>query len=93
MQHTTHLQNPTHSSPFPTLPCHVAQHIKEHFADDVSKLAEGGYDDWLQQPLSALAGIVLADQFTRCAAVLCQPAVHTTVARGRGCAGCAESMQ
>lgn len=41
------------------------QYIKDHFAADVSKLAAGEYNDWLQQPLAALAGIVLADQFTR----------------------------
>eukprot|EP00775_Hariotina_reticulata_P008910 gene8908-9087_t len=43
----------------------VDQYIKDHFTRDVEALAAGQYDNWLQQPCSALAGIVLADQFTR----------------------------
>lgn len=43
----------------------LVQHIKDHFADDIKELASGAYDGWLQQPLSAVAGIILADQFTR----------------------------
>lgn len=43
------------------------QYITEHFSDDISKLGSGGYEDWLQTPLNAVAGIILADQFTRCA--------------------------
>jgi uncharacterized protein (DUF924 family) len=42
-----------------------SQYIKDHFTGDVEALAAGQYDTWLQQPHSALAGIVLADQFTR----------------------------
>lgn len=41
------------------------QRIKDHFADDIKELASGAYDGWLQQPLSAVAGIILADQFAR----------------------------
>jgi hypothetical protein len=54
----------SHASQFFVYVC--LQNIKDHFAADVSKLAAGEYEDWLQQPLAALAGIVLADQFTRC---------------------------
>lgn len=43
----------------------VLQYITEHFAADISTLVAGGYDDWMQQPMAAVAGIVLADQFTR----------------------------
>lgn len=43
----------------------VDQHIKDNFGEDISNLAAGSYDDWMHQPLAALAGIVLADQFTR----------------------------
>jgi uncharacterized protein (DUF924 family) len=46
-------------------PCACLQHIKDHFSNDINKLAAGSYDDWMQQPLAAVAGIVLADQFTR----------------------------
>jgi len=43
----------------------LVQRIKDHFADDIKELASGAYDGWLQQPLSAVAGIILADQFAR----------------------------
>ncbi|KAF6254051.1 hypothetical protein COO60DRAFT_1543504 [Scenedesmus sp. NREL 46B-D3] len=43
----------------------VDQYIKEHFSTDVKAMRAGRYDSWQQQPLSAVAGIVLADQFTR----------------------------
>jgi uncharacterized protein (DUF924 family) len=31
----------------------------------VEAMRAGSYDSWQQQPLSVLAGIILADQFTR----------------------------
>lgn len=43
----------------------VDQYIKEHFSADVEAMQAGRYDSWQQQPLSAVAGIILADQFTR----------------------------
>jgi uncharacterized protein (DUF924 family) len=43
----------------------VDQYVKDHFTADVEAFKAGEYDDWLQQPYSALAGIILADQFTR----------------------------
>eukprot|EP00882_Tetradesmus_deserticola_P034939 GHRQ01040291.1.p1 GENE.GHRQ01040291.1~~GHRQ01040291.1.p1 ORF type:complete len:127 (+),score=48.70 GHRQ01040291.1:210-590(+) len=43
----------------------VDQYIKQHFSADVEAMRAGSYDSWQQQPLSAVAGIVLADQFTR----------------------------
>jgi uncharacterized protein (DUF924 family) len=44
----------------------LAQAITDAFSNDVAQLAAGAYDSWLQEPLSAVAGIILADQFTRC---------------------------
>lgn len=43
----------------------LLQYIKEHFSADVEAMQAGRYDSWQQQPLSAVAGIILADQFTR----------------------------
>lgn len=50
---------------FCSFPTFIVQYIKDNFAGDVSTLAAGGYDEWLSHPLAAVAGIVLADQFTR----------------------------
>jgi hypothetical protein len=43
----------------------LLQYITEHFSSDVEAMRAGSYDSWQQQPLSAVAGIILADQFTR----------------------------
>lgn len=51
--------------PFSALSPSWLQYIKEHFSTDVEAMRAGRYDSWQQQPLSAVAGIVLADQFTR----------------------------
>lgn len=44
----------------------LLQEVKQQFTSDVEALRSGKCEDWLQQPASALAGIILADQFTRC---------------------------
>lgn len=43
----------------------VDEHIKANFERDVKALAAGQYESWRQQPQAAVAGIILADQFTR----------------------------
>lgn len=60
--HNTHTHHHTHLHTYNR----QLQYIKDHFAGDIAALASGGYDSWLKHPLSAVAGIVLADQFTRC---------------------------
>jgi uncharacterized protein (DUF924 family) len=52
-------------TPYCTRCCCWLQYIKEHFSSDVEAMRAGSYDSWQQQSLSALAGIILADQFTR----------------------------
>eukprot|EP00878_Enallax_costatus_P045917 GHUV01055453.1.p1 GENE.GHUV01055453.1~~GHUV01055453.1.p1 ORF type:complete len:176 (+),score=32.05 GHUV01055453.1:108-635(+) len=43
----------------------VDKEVKEQFTADVEALKSGKYDNWLHEPCGALAGIILADQFTR----------------------------
>lgn len=44
----------------------MAQEVKEQFGADVSSIAEGAYDSWMEHsPATCLAGIILMDQFTR----------------------------
>jgi uncharacterized protein (DUF924 family) len=57
----------------------VLQYITEQFAADIKTLAAGGYDDWMQQPMAAVAGIVLADQFTRYISTGCTPLLHVAI--------------
>jgi uncharacterized protein (DUF924 family) len=39
--------------------------VKAAFGGDVEAIGSGDYDDWKQDTLSCLAGIILMDQFTR----------------------------
>ncbi len=39
--------------------------IRREFGDAVKAAAEGDYDDWVREPESALALVILLDQFTR----------------------------
>lgn len=39
--------------------------IKAKFGADLEAINRGDYDDWLQEDLSCLAGIIIMDQFSR----------------------------
>lgn len=41
------------------------QHIREHFADDLNNVRLGVYDPWIEDPKTAMAAIILMDQFSR----------------------------
>eukprot|EP00879_Flechtneria_rotunda_P004787 GHRR01005059.1.p1 GENE.GHRR01005059.1~~GHRR01005059.1.p1 ORF type:complete len:223 (+),score=61.62 GHRR01005059.1:97-765(+) len=43
----------------------VDQDIKARFAEDVEAFGAGKYDDWLDNPYTGLAGVILGDQFSR----------------------------
>lgn len=40
-------------------------HINSTFGGDVEAIGKGKYEDWKQNDLSCLAGLILMDQFTR----------------------------
>ncbi len=41
------------------------QDITEKFGADLKAMAAGDYDDWADETLSSVAGVILMDQFSR----------------------------
>jgi hypothetical protein len=49
----------------PPSPACSPQEIREQFGADLESMAAGKYDSWFEQDASAMAGIILMDQFSR----------------------------